>query len=44
MAGKVTKTKHKWHKVVGGMELETTGLTVQVSNSIERTEDVGMIT
>lgn len=30
--GKVTKTKHKWHKVVGGMELETTGLTVQVGN------------
>ncbi|CAM9099971.1 unnamed protein product [Ectocarpus sp. 6 AP-2014] len=28
-AGKVTKTKHRWHKVVGGMELETTGLTVQ---------------
>eukprot|EP00752_Nemacystus_decipiens_P010026 g8939.t1 len=28
-AGKVTKTKHKWHKVVGGTELETTGLTVQ---------------
>eukprot|EP00904_Undaria_pinnatifida_P006610 jgi/Undpi1/3079/HiC_scaffold_15.g06454.m1 len=28
-AGKVTKTKHKWHKVVGGQELMTTGLTVQ---------------
>lgn len=28
--GKITKTKHKWHKVVGGQELMTTGLTVQV--------------
>ncbi|CAM9244129.1 unnamed protein product [Scytosiphon promiscuus] len=28
-AGKITKTKHRWHKIVGGMELETTGLTVQ---------------
>ncbi|CAM9297364.1 unnamed protein product [Ascophyllum nodosum] len=28
-AGKVTKTKHKWHKVVGGDELMTSGLTVQ---------------
>lgn len=30
LPGKVTKTKHKWHKVVGGQELMTTGLTVQV--------------
>lgn len=28
-AGKVTKTKHRWHKIVGGHELTTRGLTVQ---------------
>ncbi len=34
MTGKVTKTKHRWHKIVGGMELETSGLTVQVRKEL----------
>ncbi|CAM9215417.1 unnamed protein product, partial [Discosporangium mesarthrocarpum] len=28
-AGAITKTKHRWHKIVGGEELTVSGLTVQ---------------